>query len=168
MIAEFRIALDNLAEGLGVHLPDLSDDEYLAVGEIMVREHGTTMSATFVDLNRIVNRVVDRRVRACCEGKVYAGPSGLRKRHTCQGRKGQPFVDEFKTMGAVARVFEISKKRRTHAHPACIAAYREGLIASVHWNCLPILCTDEGCDHDACGYWRDHMDDDDDQRGRGA
>lgn len=147
-----RESLDRLAEELGVHLPALSEDEYLSVAEILVREHGSTYSASFVDLNRIVNRVLDRRRL----GEVGG--------HTVDPGHGNAPAspDDFEIAARAAKVIQLHARRPRHTHPACIAAFTDGLTPC--WRCLPILCTDDDCDHDACRYFEAHLDDDDDRR----
>ena len=167
-------------EGLGHDLEGLSDDDLLEAGERLIKEFGTT-SPGAPARQRVLDAIrgeagghtVDPRGRGdapasppCCEGEVYPGPSGVRRRHTCAGRKGEPWVDDQATAAKVAKVFDLASRRLPSGavHPPCASAWATG-EATPCWRCLPILCGALDCSHDACRYFLEHADDADDVRG---
>jgi hypothetical protein len=152
------LPIRTVLEQLGLRTGALSDDEVLEVATIAVERYGKTNVSPH-ELGVIANRVIDQRnvregggqtvdlaapVRldappslTCCRGKRFPGPSGYRLRHTCSGRRGEPY-----------EVVPITSRKRGPYHPACLAAWNDG--AEPCAMCLYRLCTDDDCTHDVC------------------
>jgi hypothetical protein len=163
------LPIRDLWDTLGHDLEGLSDDDLLRASELLIERFGTT-SPGHPARQRVLDEVrgvgpATNDPAPCCTGRVYAGPSGVVRRHTC-ARKGEPWVDDVATAERVAEVIELHARPAFRIHPACKAAWTDG--ATPCWRCLPLLCGSLECDHDACRYALAHADDEDDRRGNHA
>lgn len=158
-------------ESVGLRTGALSDDECIELGQMAVTRFGKT-TVPVLALRSMTNEIIDRRRRleppsdlvvvtkpkvmflGCCRGKRFAGPSGYRRRHVCQGRKGEPYETN--------DVETVAPWMSGAVHPACKAAWAEG--AQPCERCVPLLHP-ATCECPVCDDWWARTDDEDDVRG---
>ena len=167
-----------LASAIGVELPDdLGPDDFtyiaeqlLATQDVMtppimravlhrVRDRGPASPLQRASGEPVAGVPAPRDAPTCrdCVPKKYPGPTGLRWRHVCRAKRGQPVEPE-------TNVVPFRRGERLGAftpHPACKAAWTDQQ-GSVCDRCAPLLHPDV-CECQPCVEFWGTVDVDDDR-----